>query len=234
MKRSVQEIVELVVFGAIALLIGTGVLWLVGWVFTGAGWLALAITGLLWRVLIVLVPLVIAAGLIYWLVNYLMKQRRDQTAAAAAGGTVTAASATQQPPAAEPGGAPVADPSPPAFTPADTSAAEAATERGAESVTEVRVADETPAADPNPWAAGAEPITVPAEPVPAEFTPDPVIPEQPAEPDPAQQEPTPAVPADPAPFSPPAPAEPAAPMHEQGADSQSQADDDADRPLRNG
>ena len=61
MKRSVQEIVELVVFGAIALLIGTGMLWLVGWIFRGMGWLARAVSVLICRVLIVLVPVSIVS-----------------------------------------------------------------------------------------------------------------------------------------------------------------------------
>lgn len=86
MKRSVQEIVELVVFGAIALLIGTGVLWLAGWIFTGLGWLSLAVSGLIWRVLIVLVPIVIVAGLIYWLATRMLQQRAAQPVAAPAAG----------------------------------------------------------------------------------------------------------------------------------------------------
>lgn len=89
MKRSVQEVVELVVFGAIALLIGTGVLWLAGWIFTGLGWLSLAVSGLIWRVLIVLVPIVIVAGLVYWLATRLLQQRQAQPAPAAAAATVS-------------------------------------------------------------------------------------------------------------------------------------------------
>src|SRR5690606_41100188 len=37
MKRSLQEYVELVVFGLVALLVGTGLLWLVGWVLSLGG-----------------------------------------------------------------------------------------------------------------------------------------------------------------------------------------------------
>src|SRR5690625_2169736 len=101
MKRSVQEIVELVVFGAIALLIGTGVLWLTGWIFSGLGWLFQAVSGLVWRLLIVLVPIVLVVGLIYWLVNMYSAQRRT---AAATGPTSPAAA-----PAGEPAAAPVSE-----------------------------------------------------------------------------------------------------------------------------
>ena len=66
MKRTPQEIVELVVFGLIALLIGTGVLWLLGAVFglvgTVLGWLA----ALLWGLLAFLVPVALVAGAIRW------------------------------------------------------------------------------------------------------------------------------------------------------------------------
>lgn len=69
MKRSLQEIVELVVFGLIALLLGTGLLWLVGALFgvvgTVLGWLA----GVLWALLRFVVPVALVAGLIVWLVR---------------------------------------------------------------------------------------------------------------------------------------------------------------------
>src|SRR5690606_5044328 len=56
MKRSLQEVVELVVFGLIALLIGTGLLWLVGWILSLGGIVLKAIAGLLWLLLRFVVP----------------------------------------------------------------------------------------------------------------------------------------------------------------------------------
>ena len=71
MKRSLQEVVELVVFGLIALLIGTGLLWLVGWVLSLGGIVLKAIAGLLWLLLRFVVPVAIVAGLVYFLVKML-------------------------------------------------------------------------------------------------------------------------------------------------------------------
>ena len=69
MKRSLQEVVELVVFGLIALLLGTGLLWLVGAVFglvgTVLGWLA----GLLWALLRFVVPVALIAGAVVLLIR---------------------------------------------------------------------------------------------------------------------------------------------------------------------
>ena len=69
MKRSLQEVVELVVFGLIALLLGTGLLWLVGGVFglvgTVLGWLA----GLLWALLRFVVPVALIAGAVVLLIR---------------------------------------------------------------------------------------------------------------------------------------------------------------------
>src|SRR5690606_36362667 len=48
MKRSLQEYVELVVFGLVALLVGTGLLWLVGWVLSIGGVALKWVAGLLW------------------------------------------------------------------------------------------------------------------------------------------------------------------------------------------
>src|SRR5690625_7287645 len=98
MKRSVQEIVELVVFGAIALLIGTGLLWLTGWIFSGLGWLFQGVAGLLWRLLVVLVPIVLVIGLIYWLATLYVALRADPASAGTRGGLGTATSARRPPP----------------------------------------------------------------------------------------------------------------------------------------
>ncbi|MBW6454261.1 MAG: hypothetical protein K0A98_00105 [Trueperaceae bacterium] len=69
MRRTPQEIVELVVFGLIALLLGTGVLWLLGAVFglvgTVLGWLA----ALLWGIVSFLVPVALVAGAVVLIVR---------------------------------------------------------------------------------------------------------------------------------------------------------------------
>lgn len=100
MKRSLQEVVELVVFGLIALLLGTGLLWLVGAVFglvgTVLGWLA----GLLWALLRFVVPVALIAGAVVLLVR----------AARGRGDASTAQSGTR---VATPTGAPTVDAAPP-------------------------------------------------------------------------------------------------------------------------
>ncbi len=69
MRRTPQEIVELVVFGLIALLLGTGVLWLLGAVFglvgTVLGWLG----ALLWGIVSFLVPVALVAGAVVLIVR---------------------------------------------------------------------------------------------------------------------------------------------------------------------
>lgn len=69
MKRSVQEVVELVVFALIALLVGTGVVWLVGWILGLAGTLLTWLAGLVWSLLRFLVPIALVAGAVYLLVR---------------------------------------------------------------------------------------------------------------------------------------------------------------------
>jgi uncharacterized membrane protein len=89
MKRSVQEIVELLVFGLIALLIGTALLWLVGWVFDLLGVLLKFFAGLIWSLLRFIVPVAIVAAIVYALVRLFQHQReradqrREQPAATA-------------------------------------------------------------------------------------------------------------------------------------------------------
>jgi hypothetical protein len=86
MKRSLQEIVELVVFGLIALLIGTGVLWLLGAVFglvgTVLGWLA----ALLWGILSFLVPVALVAGAVVLIVRWSQGRPMPGSAGGAARG----------------------------------------------------------------------------------------------------------------------------------------------------
>lgn len=100
MKRSLQEVVELVVFGLIALLLGTGLLWLVGAVFglvgTVLGWLA----GLLWALLRFVVPVALIAGAAVLLVR--AARGRSDGAAAPTGTRVATPSAAPTVDAAAP------------------------------------------------------------------------------------------------------------------------------------
>jgi uncharacterized membrane protein len=114
MKRSVQEIVELLVFGLIALLIGTGLLWLAGWVFDLLGVLLKFFAGLIWSLLRFIVPVAVVAAIVYALVRLFQQQRergnekseRTAAATASAGNDTaadTAASDVAGPPPAEAG-----------------------------------------------------------------------------------------------------------------------------------
>jgi len=94
MRRSLQEVVELVVFGLVALLIGTGLLWLVGWILSLGGLLLKAIAGLLWLLLRFVVPVAIVAGLVYFIVKALQDRESGKAGVAPASSGQSAASTT--------------------------------------------------------------------------------------------------------------------------------------------
>jgi uncharacterized membrane protein len=89
MKRSLQEIVELVVFGLIALLLATGLLWVVGWVFGVIGTVFVWLAGLIWALLRFIVPVAIVAAIVYFVVR-LVQQGPSERARGEAAGTATA------------------------------------------------------------------------------------------------------------------------------------------------
>jgi hypothetical protein len=76
MKRSLQEVIELIVFGLIALLIGTGLLWLVGWLLGIVSVVFTAIAGWIWQLLRFIIPVAIAAGVIFFI--YRLISNRDK------------------------------------------------------------------------------------------------------------------------------------------------------------
>jgi uncharacterized BrkB/YihY/UPF0761 family membrane protein len=76
MKRSLQEVIELVVFGLIALLIGTGLLWLVGWLLGIVSVVFTAIAGWIWQLLRFIIPVALAAGVIFFI--YRLITNRDK------------------------------------------------------------------------------------------------------------------------------------------------------------
>ena len=93
MNRSLQELIELTVFGLIALLVGVGVLWLVGWLLGLFGLLLTWFAGLIWSLLKFIVPIAIIAAAVYFLVR-LAQQPKPATLAPA-----TPVSAPPPPPA---------------------------------------------------------------------------------------------------------------------------------------
>lgn len=94
MKRSLQEYVELVVFGLIALLVGTGLLWVLGWVLSLGGIVLKGLAGLLWMLLRFIVPVAIAGGLVYFLVKAAQDRQKPAPTVAGSG---TAGSASSGP-----------------------------------------------------------------------------------------------------------------------------------------
>lgn len=68
-----QEVVELVVFALIALLVGTGLVWVSGWLLGLVGTVLTWFAGLVWSLLRFLVPIAVVAGLVYLLVQFLSR-----------------------------------------------------------------------------------------------------------------------------------------------------------------
>ena len=77
MRRSFKEIVELVVFGLIALLLATGLIWLIGWVLGLVGIGLKFVAGIIWSLLRFLVPIAIVAGLAYALVRFFLNRNKN-------------------------------------------------------------------------------------------------------------------------------------------------------------
>ena len=101
MRRTPQEIVELVVFGLIALLLGTGVLWLLGAVFglvgTVLGWLA----ALLWGIVSFLVPVALVAGAVVLIVRLVQGKPVPGVSVRSEAPTVDATPASEPEPASD-------------------------------------------------------------------------------------------------------------------------------------
>ena len=77
MRRSFREIVELVGFGLIALLLVTGLIWLIGWVLGLIGIALKFVAGIIWSLLRFVVPITIVAGLVYALVRFLLNRNNE-------------------------------------------------------------------------------------------------------------------------------------------------------------
>lgn len=75
MKRSLQEVIELVVFGLIALLVGTGILWLLGWLLGFVSVLFTFIAGLIWALLRFIIPVAIVAGILFFIYKLFTREK---------------------------------------------------------------------------------------------------------------------------------------------------------------
>jgi predicted lipid-binding transport protein (Tim44 family) len=112
MRRSTQEITELVVFALIAILVGTLLLWGVGWVFTGVGWVFRLIAGFIWSLLRFIIPIAIVGGVIFLVVKLLAQPKSGKPAVPSA--SATGAPAPPVVPVAPAAPAPVREPTAPA------------------------------------------------------------------------------------------------------------------------
>ena len=154
MKRSVQEVIELIVFGLIALVLVMLLLWGVGYVFTFIGYLLKLLGGFFWSILKFVLPVAIVALLVYFLVRLVMKQSSKPAKVEVAGaeaGTSTTSPTTGAPidaSTAEPvtDAKPATPTTPTASTPAQAATfSEADTDKGVEATKDA--ASETSAAE---------------------------------------------------------------------------------------
>ena len=76
MKRSSQEIIELIVFALIALTVGTGLMWLLGQIFSLLAVVLGFLSGIIWFLLKFLIPIALLAGLVYFIVNALLPKAK--------------------------------------------------------------------------------------------------------------------------------------------------------------
>ena len=80
MKRSLQEVIELIIFGLIALVIGTGLLWVMGWLLGLVGIVFKFIAGIIWVLLRYILPVAIVAGIIFFVVRFFANRQSQEKA----------------------------------------------------------------------------------------------------------------------------------------------------------
>lgn len=90
MKRSLQEVIELIIFGLIALVIGTGLLWIMGWLLGVLGILFKFIAGIIWVLLRYILPVAIVAGVIFFVVRFLANRNKQEAVVASSPETAPA------------------------------------------------------------------------------------------------------------------------------------------------
>ncbi len=96
MNRSFQEIVELAIFGIIALAIGTGLLWVLGHVLGFVGWLSTKIAGWIWLPVRFLLLIAIVVIAVYFIWKFIQDRNSAKAAkpASVISGSSTAKAAT--------------------------------------------------------------------------------------------------------------------------------------------
>jgi hypothetical protein len=78
MKRSLQEVIELIIFGLIALVIGTGLIWVMGWLLGLIGIAFKFIAGIIWVLLRYILPVAIVAGIIFFIVRFFAGRNKKE------------------------------------------------------------------------------------------------------------------------------------------------------------
>ena len=110
---------ELAVFALIALVLGVLLVWGLGWLFTGVGWLLRLVAGVFWSLLRFIIPLAIVAGLVFFLVRLLASPKSERAGTAPQAAPKPAAPAVGSSPAQTPVSSP-ATPAPVVVSPRDT------------------------------------------------------------------------------------------------------------------
>jgi len=100
MNRSFQEIVELAIFGIIALAIGTGLLWVLGFVLQGVGWLSTRIASWIWLPVRFLLLIAIVVIAVYFIWKFIQDRNSAKAAkpASVISGSASASTATASSP----------------------------------------------------------------------------------------------------------------------------------------
>ena len=146
MKRSIQEIIELLVFGLIAVLIGTGLLWVVGWVIGGLGALFKLIAALIWSLLRFVVPIAVVGAAVYALVRLLQGQRGEPATARTTTETTTGTPTGSRPAGSSASEGTVTQAPQPAPTTGETATPPAVTPPAADTTVRDTAAPDAPAA----------------------------------------------------------------------------------------
>lgn len=102
-NRSLQETVELVIFGLIALLVGLAVLWVTGWILSLLGSLFMIVASFVWNLLRFILPVIVIAAVVYLIVRYATRgDRRPASAGSTRAPSPPPVRTITEPPVTEP------------------------------------------------------------------------------------------------------------------------------------